>query len=83
MTRSYCYELTLDETLRRRRTKPLATEVPVDTVATWYRNADRVRALEEVVFDDTVSAREALERVLADIGWSAADASEAASSSYL
>jgi len=68
MTRSYCYELTLDETSRRHRTKPLATEVSVDTVTTWYRNADRGRALREVVFDETVSAREALERVFADVG---------------
>ena len=83
MTRSYCYELALDETLRRHRTKPLAAEVSVDTVTTWYRNADRVRALREVVFDETVSAREALERVLADVGWSAPDVSEAASSSSL
>lgn len=81
VTRSYCYELALAETLRRHRTKPLAEEVSVDTVASWYRNSDRVRALDEIVFDETFSARESLERVLADVGWGAPDASEAASSS--
>lgn len=83
VTRSYCYVLALDETLRRHRTKPLAEEVSVDTVASWYRNTDRVRGLDEVVFDEAVSAREALERVLADVGWSAPAASGAASSSFL
>lgn len=82
VTRSYCYELALDETLRRHRTKPLAKEVSVGTVASWYRNADRVRGLDEFVFDETVSAREALERVLADVGWRVPDASEAASSGF-
>ena len=85
VTRSYYYELALDETLRRHQTKPLAAEVSVDTVATWYRNADPVLALREVVFDETVSAGEVLERVLVDVGWSAPDAnaSETASSNSL
>src|SRR5699024_12476144 len=79
------YELALGETLRRHQTKPLAAEVSVDTVATWYRNADPVLALREVVFDETVSAGEAMERVLVDVGWSAPDAnaSETASAKSL
>lgn len=83
VTRSFYYELALAETLRRHRTKPLAEEVSVDTVASWYRNTDRVRGLDEVVFDESVSARESLERVLTDVGWSGPDGSEAASSSSL
>lgn len=70
VTRTYRYDLELDETLRRHRTKPLAEEVSVDTVASWYRTSDPVRELDEVVFDVTVSAGDALERVLADVRWS-------------
>lgn len=70
ITRSYCYELDLDETLRRHRTKPLADEVPGETVASWFRESDRLPGLDEVTFDADVSTEEALERVLADVGWS-------------
>ena len=41
-------------------------------VASWYRSEDRVAALDESVFDATVSAADALERVLADAGWTTA-----------
>ncbi|MFD6176263.1 MULTISPECIES: zeta toxin family protein [unclassified Isoptericola] len=69
VTRCYYYDLPLDETLRRHRTKPLAAEVSEADVASWYRSEDRVPALDESVFDATVSAAAALERVLADAGW--------------
>lgn len=73
VTRSYCYELELDETLRRHRTKSLADEVTEVTVASWYRSADRVPELDEAVLDAGVSAGDALERVLADVGWTPPD----------
>lgn len=73
VTRSYCYELELDEALRRHRTKSLADEVTEETVASWYRSADRVPELDEAVFDAGVSAGGALERVLADVGWTPPD----------
>jgi hypothetical protein len=69
VTRSYCYELELDETLRRHRTKPLADEVTEETVASWYRSADRVPDLDEAVLGAGLSPSDALERVLADVGW--------------
>jgi len=72
VTRCYYYELSLDETLRRHRTKALAAEVSEADVASWYRSEDRVAALDEAVFDATVSAADALERVLVDAGWTTA-----------
>lgn len=72
MTRSYYYELELSETLRRHRTKALVTEVSEDKVASWYRGSDCIGGLEEVIFDATVSAHDALERVFADVGWNLA-----------
>lgn len=69
VTRCYCYELELDETLRRHRTKPLADEVTEQTVASWYRSSDRVAELDEAVLDAGISTSDALERVLADAGW--------------
>lgn len=80
ITRAYRYELELDETLRRHRTKALAEEVSVDTVASWYRSSDPVRELDERVFDASVSARGALERVLADVSWGDASGCDAESS---
>nr|WP_249422920.1 hypothetical protein [Occultella gossypii] len=47
MTRCYRYDLDLDETLRRHRTKPLAAEVTEDSVRSWYRAADPVHGLDE------------------------------------
>ena len=70
LTRCYFYELDLEETLERHRTKALAAEVSETDVASWYRRADRVVALDESVFDATVSASDALQQVLADVGWS-------------
>lgn len=81
VTHSSCYELELDETLGRLRTKPLVEEVSGDTVASRYRISDRVREFDELVFDATISARDALECVLADVGWSAPGRSDAESSS--
>ncbi|WP_207204622.1 kinase [Sanguibacter massiliensis] len=69
VTRSYCYELGLDETLRRHRTKPLADEVTEEIVASWYRSVDRVPELDEAVLGAGLSASDALERVLVDVGW--------------
>ena len=68
-THCYYYELELNETLKRHHTKPLAAEVSDDRVASWYRSGDLVTGLDEVVFDATVGARDALERVLTDTGW--------------
>lgn len=71
VTRSYYYELALDETLRRHRTKALSAEVAEADVASWHRRDDRVTDLDESVFDMDVSAADALGRVLEDAGWSA------------
>lgn len=70
VTRFYYYQLELGETLKRHRTKAIADEVSEGRVASWYRSSDRVRELDEVVFDATVSGCDALERVLTDVGWS-------------
>lgn len=72
VTRCYYYLLSLDETLKRHRTKALAAEVSEAEVASWYRRDDRIAALGESVFDAGVSAHDALERVLSDTGWDVA-----------
>ncbi|WP_163541657.1 kinase [Occultella kanbiaonis] len=69
VTRCYRYDLDLDETLRRHRTKPLAAEVTEDAVRSWYRAADPVHGLDETSLGATVSLRSALDRVLVDTGW--------------
>lgn len=71
ITRCYYYNLALDETFRRHRTKALAANVSESDVASWYRRDDRVADLDESVFDIDVSATGALDRVLTDVGWSA------------
>lgn len=71
VARCYYYELALDETLRRHRTKTLAAEVSESDVTSWYYRDDRVTALDESVFDVNVSAADALARVLTDAGWNA------------
>ncbi|MGO1545600.1 MAG: AAA family ATPase [Gulosibacter sp.] len=69
LTRCYYYELSLEETLKRHRTKALAAEVSEADVTSWYRCEDRVAGLAESVFDATLGPTDALERVLADADW--------------
>ncbi len=73
-TRGYRYDLEVEETLRRHRTKALAHEVSEDAVRSWYRTTDPVAGLEEVVFGEDVSLDVALDRVLTDAGWTATTA---------
>lgn len=68
-THAYRYDLTLDATLQRHRTKPLAQEVSEAWVASWYRADDAVPALAEVVLTEAWSLDDALQRVLLDAGW--------------
>ncbi|WP_193106704.1 kinase [Brachybacterium sp. FME24] len=69
VSRCYRYDLDLEETLRRHRTKVLASEVSEEQVSSWYRPIDAAGALPEFVFDATVSAESALDAVLSDVGW--------------
>lgn len=73
-TRCYRYDLEVEETLRRHRTKALAHEASEDAVRSWYRTTDPVAGLEEVVFGEDVSLDAALDRVLTDAGWTATTA---------
>ncbi|WP_454300417.1 AAA family ATPase [Salana multivorans] len=70
----YRYDLEVDETLRRHRTKALADEVTEDMVRSWYRTTDPVSELDEVVFGEDISLEAALARVLTDAGWTATTA---------
>ncbi len=69
VTRSHRYDLDLDETLRRHRTKSFTGEVSEEQVASWYRSSDPVADLQESVFDAAVAPGAALERVLTDVCW--------------
>lgn len=71
VTRCYRYDLDLDETLRRHRTKPLAAEVTEDAVRSWYRPSDPVAGLDETLFDADMSREDALSTVLGEVGWTA------------
>lgn len=71
VTCAYRYDLQLDGTLRRHRTKSFVDGVSEGRVASWYRSSDPVVDLQESVFDDEVVLRDALERVLTDVGWTA------------
>lgn len=69
VSRCYRYDLDLAETLRRHRTKVLASEVSEEQVSSWYRPIHPAGTLPEIVFDTTVSAKSALAAVLSDVGW--------------
>ena len=66
---SYCYELELQETLRRHRTKAKADEVSEAAVASWHRATDQVPLLNEFIFDSTFTTDQALDVVLRDVSW--------------
>lgn len=66
---SYYYELELEETLRRHRTKVKAAEVSEASVESWYRATDRIPSLEEFVFDSTFTTAQARDVVLRDVSW--------------
>ncbi|MGO1974858.1 MAG: kinase [Propionibacteriaceae bacterium] len=69
LTCCYRYDLELEETLRRHRTKALAAEVSEEKVRSWYRSSDPVEELHEREFDANLSTRAALATVLRDVGW--------------
>lgn len=69
VTRCYRYDLALEETLRRHRTKPLAAEVTEDQVRSWYRPTDPVPALQETVLGPELGEDETLVTVFRDVGW--------------
>lgn len=69
VSRCYRYDLDLAETLRRHRTKSLASEVSEEQVSSWHRSVDPAGTLPEIVVDATVSAESALDAVLSDVGW--------------
>lgn len=73
VTRAFVYELGLEETLRRHRTKTLAAEVSEEQVSSWYRESDRIPELGEIVFNADASASDALAQVLAEVGWGEAE----------
>lgn len=73
VTCAFVYELGLEETLRRHRTKTLAAEVSEEQVSSWYRESDRIPELGEIVFDADASASDALAQVLAEVGWGEAE----------
>lgn len=73
VTRAFVYELGLEETLRRHRTKTLAAEVSEEQVSSWYRESDRIPELGEIVFDADASASDALAQMLAEVGWGEAE----------
>ncbi len=74
VTRTFVYELGLEETLRRHRTKKtLADEVSEEQVSSWYRESDRIPELGEIVFDAEASANDALAQVLTEVGWGEAE----------
>lgn len=68
---SFAYELELDETLRRHRTKARAGDVPEAAVESWYRATDPIPALQEIVFDDTFTTEHALDVILRTVSWTA------------
>lgn len=55
MTRKYYYHLDVEETLRRYRTKSLASEVAEERVPSWCRSRDLIDILNEGVFDVSAS----------------------------
>lgn len=66
----YRYDLGLEETLRRHRTKTLVHDVSESRVQSWYRSDDPVLSLGEVPLDATVTLESALSRVLHEADWS-------------
>lgn len=58
VTCAFVYELGLEETLRRHRTKTLAAEVSEEQVSSWYRESDRIPELGEIVFDAEVKPQD-------------------------
>jgi chloramphenicol 3-O-phosphotransferase len=68
-TGHYYFDITLEETLRRHTTRPLAKEVSPDQLLGWYHHRDLLPFVKECIIDHTVSLEQTVERVMRELDW--------------
>ncbi len=64
----YYLDVSVDETLRRHRTRPQAAEFGSDDMRSWYRSADLLTTIREHVIPEASTLRQTIELVLRDTG---------------
>lgn len=64
---AYYYDISFEETLRRHKTKPQASEWGAETLRSWWVERDYLETIVETKFDKGVSLAQAAERILADL----------------
>lgn len=68
-TRCYRYDLTFEETLRRHATKVWAAEFGEAEMSSWWRDADPLVGVDEMLIGPTSSLEQSTRRILRDCGW--------------
>lgn len=69
VTAHYYFDISLEVTLSRHRTKDLASEVTVEQVRGWYNARDLLAFVEEKVIDETSSLDASVTRIMTDLDW--------------
>lgn len=62
-------DITLEETLRRHASRPLAREVSPEQLRGWYNHRDLLPLVQECIIDETASLEAIVERVMRDMNW--------------
>ena len=66
VSRFYYLDVSLDETLRRHATRPLAAEVSPDQMRDWYRPRDLLSGIRERIIPETSTLAQTTALILAD-----------------
>jgi 2-phosphoglycerate kinase len=61
---TFYLDVSLEETLRRHKTKREACEFGEDKLRQWYRKKDYLNIREEVIIPETLSPEESIERIM-------------------
>jgi hypothetical protein len=68
-TRHYYFDISFAETVARHKTKPLAKEVTVEQLRSWYRSRDLLPFTDQHIIDETSSLDDTVTRILAEMDW--------------
>lgn len=68
-TAHYYFDISLEETLRRHASKPVAKKVTADQLREWYRTRDLLGYTAEEIIGETSTLDATASRIISDLGW--------------
>ncbi len=63
----YYYDLSFEETLKRHQTRNEKEEFDDKTMKSWFREQDQLNIAQEILFDQNVSLKQAIDKVIKNL----------------